>query len=155
MVNRYWKVALTLVLSTYLFSCNPSSTSGGSGGGGGNENSARIAGSVTLSSSVAGSNKPSAVLQKSSSDALQYKVTADSGVQILNKPVISSALSAVSLMNVGDPVGDAWVYLYDAEHPEWLAPVAQDVTSSSGEYLFESYGCTDDVDVLDCAPVKG
>jgi hypothetical protein len=143
-----------------LLSCGGDSSSDGGnnnaddGNGGGEpatESSARISGSVTLSSSVAGSNKPGAVLQRSAAKALQFKVTPDSGVQVLNKPNLSSGFEAVSLMSVGDAVSNAYVYLYDAEHPEWLGPVAQDVTNNDGEYVFEAYGCTDNVSSADCS----
>ena len=34
----------------------------------------------------------------------------------------------------GDVVNSAYVFLYDSDHPEWLAPVAQSQTDSAGNY---------------------
>jgi hypothetical protein len=158
---------IALILPLIILGCNKEPTNAGSDPVGGGEDpvvtdpdpdpdpeevvtSARISGSVTLSSSVSGSNKPSVLLQKSAADALKFKSTPDQGKQISNKPSLPTGLESISLMNVGDPVSNAFVYLYDAEHPEWLAPVAQDITTSSGGYEFDSYGCTDNVSVSDC-----
>ena len=112
---------------------------------------ARISGSVTLSSSVAGANKPRILMTQSSADGMQFKPTPDQGMLVSRKPSLPSDLSSISLMSVGDPVANAFVYLYDAEHPEWIAPVAQDLTNSSGDYSFEFYGCTENVSSGSCS----
>lgn len=153
-----WLISLLTVFLLVLSSCDSS------GGGGGSDVTddddsddttttqvARISGSVTLSSSVAGSNKPSILMQKSAASGLQYKMSPTNGVQVLSKPTLTSEISAIPLMAIGDAVADAYVYLYDAEHPEWLGPVAQDVTGSSGDYEFEAYGCTDRVSTGACS----
>ncbi len=112
---------------------------------------ARISGSVTLSSSVAGANKPRALMNQSLASGLHFKPTADRGFVVSQKPALPSDLSSISLMSIGDPVANAFVYLYDAEHSEWLAPVAQDMTNSSGDYTFEFYGCTLNVSTSNCS----
>ncbi|EAR10844.1 hypothetical protein MED297_10051 [Reinekea sp. MED297] len=144
-----------LATPLWLMSCEGGSSGGDStdddGGDTGSTQSARISGSVTLSSEVAGANKPSLLIQKSAASQLQYKVTADGQVDVLNKPMLSSTDTSATLMAVGDKLASAYIYLYDAEHPEWLAPVAMDLTNSSGEYELDAYGCTDQVSVSECA----
>lgn len=152
---------LLISTSLLLISCGNSGSSSSSnnnnGGGGGGDgggttiSSTHITGSVTLSSSVAGSNKPSALLKQSAANSLQYQATADQGVKVLNKPSLVTGSSPVTLMAVGDAVSNAYVYLYNAEHPEWLGPVAQDVTDTSGVYDFTVYGCTDRVASGSCS----
>ena len=154
---EFLKVCLLCVPLIFV-GCFDTGGDDGSNDNGNNDNgnndpsqaSARISGSVVLSSSVSGSNKPGILIQKGAATSLRSKPTSDRGVVVTRKPALNSGLNAIPLRNVALPVGGAFVYLYDAEQPDWVAPVAQDVTNSDGDYSLENYGCTDNVRVIDC-----
>ena len=160
---RHFRSLFYLMLVVFLAACGPSGgDDGGSGGGGGGgggggdtiddtiddiieEATTRISGSVSLSSALAGASKPGDVLMKDSAAAPKYKTGKDGDWAVANKPMIGGLLSQTPFLEVGDALSSAYVYVYNADHPEWLAPVAQDVTNSEGEYDLANYGCTDNV----------
>jgi len=150
-MKNIWTMPLLMSILFILSACdnNTTLTSGGDDGGG-SSSSARISGSVTLSSSVAGSNKPVSILMKDYASAPKLKASATKGYVVANKPVVSTTSPLDPFFAIGDNLANAFVYLYDADHPEWLTPVAQDITDANGAYSMSTYGCTADVSVGDC-----
>ncbi|AJQ97321.1 Ig-like domain-containing protein [Gynuella sunshinyii] len=160
-MSSLFRTMLLLLLTGSLIACN----SGSSGSGTDSDSldvpvdddsssvqSVRISGAVSLSSDLAGASKPGYILQKQMAAAPKMKAASDGyGYQVANKPMISGLLDSTPLLAVGDALANAYVYLYDADHPEWLSPVAQDLTDSSGGYDFSSYGCTDRVSIAQCS----
>ncbi len=104
----------------------------GGGGGGGtpppSTSSTTISGKVTLSSTVA---KPALVARSAPygrpGSKLYQSTLPAAGV---NQTLLATATPT--------PLDGATVDLYDADHPEWLAPVAETTADSSGNYTFTS-----------------
>ncbi len=121
--------ALSTVL--LLAGCSGSSDSGGGASG----DSTTISGKVTLSGVASGKlqnklqamamapkGKPGSKLYKSQ----QFK-SISSGDGNVEGRVLPAREAGVALSN-------AWVYLYDADHPEWLHPVAETTTDAQGNF---------------------
>ena len=133
MKKRHILILITLILSALLvFSGCTGKGSGGTGGTGSSSGTTVISGKVTLSGSVskpqlnalftAPSGKPG-----SKSFLEQASKMPVNGVTT----VLNSSLQATALSN-------AKVELFDADHPEWLYPIAIGQTDGNGDYTLSS-----------------
>lgn len=150
-----FSIVAILVLSLGLF-LNACSKSGGGGGGGGSTPAATatVSGKVTLSSTVSGAPaakarylKAMATMPKGKPGSKAFRAAKNTTSTLLGK--------TFNVASTDIPLTDAWVYLYDADHPEWLFPVAQTTTDSvDGTYTLTTMknctknagsNCTDNV----------
>ena len=131
--------AVLFAMAVFITACG-----GGGGGGGGTTGgdtggntgaTTTISGKVTLSSSVA---KP---LSKSTASSL-LSLKSMNGAPV-GRPgskaytaSIPTGSVAKSLVKLGTPLDNATVYLFDADHPEWLFPVAETSADADGNYTF-------------------
>ena len=128
----FLSILFSMVMALLLAAC---------GGGGGSESAppatepaastTTISGKVTLSSTVTA--KP--VMAKAMLSAPKGKPGSKTYTASKNKSTttaLSSALFA-PVLNAG-AFSNGFVYLYNADHPEWLAPVASAQTDSTGAY---------------------
>jgi len=128
-------LSLVLSLSLLLVACSGGGGGSSSSGGGGSTPTpvatTTISGKVTLSSTVTG--KPSAGKSR-------MMLTAPSGrpgskTYLASRKTSSSLRTALSGSNTL-PLDGANVWLYDADRPEWLFPVAETFADAQGNYTF-------------------
>ncbi len=125
------RIAAVIGMSVLLGACG--------GGGGGDDTAVQttvISGKVLSSSIGVNTNKPAVQTMKAMSQAPKMKPVYGGGYQVLNKPVISDAVVDVPSFAAGDVISSANVYLYNADHPEWLSPVSETTTDDQGNYSF-------------------
>lgn len=116
-----------------LVGCSGSGKGGSTGSGSG---TTVVSGKVTLSSSIVGLGKPS--LRSLAANAALFKDTATGTADspmIPRDTTITKVLNAPSLATV---LANALVDMYDADHPEWLFPIASGSTDSNGDYTLSS-----------------
>lgn len=136
----YTSLGLILVFALILSGCSGSGSSGflgigggGSGSGSGAKGATVVSGVVTLSNTIGtvnASSKPMlAPIGKPGSKS--YRRTS----RMMAQPGLHAALG------LNDPpryLSNGTVDLYDADHPEWLYPVATGTTDSAGGYSLSS-----------------
>lgn len=129
-MKRYaWSISiLSLLFLTVMVGCSGSGKGGESTAGSG---TTVVSGKVSLSSTV--------LTSKASHLKRMYAVPpAKPGTKAYRELSRSLPVEGLNkaLFAAGDPtpLGNATVELYDADHPEWLYPVAVGVTDSSGDY---------------------
>jgi len=131
--------AVLLVLSVLLVSCK----SKGGGGGSGTTpppvtQTTTVSGKVTLSSTVTGAPAAKATLKammnapKGKPGSALYYATKQSVGGSLGKTLMAASAASTT------PLANAVVYLYNADHPEWLCPVAESTTDSNGNYTLST-----------------
>lgn len=131
--NIFTTSALLLLCAFVLLTGCSGNGKGGRAGNGGSSDTAVISGKVMLSGTVLSSEKTSGYL-----NAL-YGVPAakpgTKGYREMSGKVPVSGLNKV-LFAAGDAqsLSNATVELFDADHPEWLYPVATGITGSDGSY---------------------
>ncbi len=116
--------AVILSIAIVLNSCSGGGSSGTPYGGPGSfwsSPTTTISGTVTLSTTVAGSSKPSGY-QVAPSGSLMNKVLTTAGIK-----------QAPTLL---PPLINATMKLYNADRPDWIYPVSQVFTNSTGLYTF-------------------
>lgn len=122
--------AASIILLSFLVVMSGCSGSGKGGSSGSGSGTTVVSGKVTLSATVIG-QKPSlkemfAVPPAKPGTKAYREMSGNLPVAGLNKVLFAP----------GDPtpLSNATVELYDADHPEWLFPVATGVTDGSGDY---------------------
>lgn len=128
--NSLWFTGLLFLLVSFA-GCSGGGTGGDTTGGSG---TTVVSGKVTLSSSVIG--KPQ-LLRKAAEQGQLQQVTRSADGQRLPQPDLDA------LMKLNQPLfevamANASVDMYDADHPEWLYPVASGSTDSNGDYTLSS-----------------
>ena len=130
--NSILSVLLSVVFALLLAGCG-----GGGGsaapacGGGGTTTTTTVSGKVTLSNTVTG--KPAlkkAMLNapKGKPGSKMYKASRKaSSSSVLKSALLEKTLNATAFSS-------GTVYLYNADHPEWLYPVSDATTGSDGSY---------------------
>ncbi len=115
--------------------------------GGSTSNKVTISGRVSLSGSLV-SNKPQ-MLQKMSA---MPKGKPGSKAYMAARKATSSSTSNIDLplFATSTDIADAYVYLYDSDHPEWLSPVAQSLTDATGNYTLSVLGCDSQLRASEC-----
>ena len=124
---------LALALSACGGGGGGTGTGGGGGGGDGGGSGAAtttISGKVTLSSTLTAS-KPGYKVQR-----MLGAPSGKPGTRSYEAAAKASTRSAPQLpaYAAGDSLNNALVALYDSDHPEWLAPVAQTSTDDQGNF---------------------
>lgn len=123
--------AVILFLSLLISACS-------SGGGSSSSNNngtttptktTTISGKVTLSSSVSGKANGKAINRAPSGRPGSKEYLAS------RRPSSAALRTSLTGSNTA-PLDGATVYLFDSDHPEWLAPVAETTADSQGNYTF-------------------
>ncbi len=129
-------MAILLTMALIITSCGggggggggtPDTGGGGDGGGGTTPATTTISGKVTLSSTV---SKPS---YKSLGGAPMGRPGSDLYLSTLPTSGLNKTFMATDI-----PLNNADVWLYDADHPEWLAPIAETTADANGDYTLST-----------------
>lgn len=127
--SSFLSVFFSMVVALLLAAC---SGGGGEPAGAGSTATATISGKVTLSGSTAG--KPAMMTKamlsapKGKPGSKAYKASRKSAPTALNSALLATVPSALA---------GAEIYLYAADHPEWLCPVATATSDANGDYTLD------------------
>ncbi|MCR4303254.1 MAG: Ig-like domain-containing protein [Gallionella sp.] len=135
--NSMLSVLFSIVLALLLAGCGGGGGSAAPAGGGGTTaTTTTVSGKVTLSNTVGKPAMQKAAMQKAMMNAPKgkpgsklYKASSKASVSsnVLKSAVLDKALNATAFSS-------GTVYLYSADHPEWLYPVSDATTGSDGSY---------------------
>lgn len=142
-MKRLFSVLAVLLSFSFLLASCSKGGSGGGGGGGGTvtpptTQTTTVSGKVTLSSTVTGAPGFKAALKsmihapKGKPGSALYYATKQSVGGSLGKTLMAASAASTT------PLSNAKVLLYNADHPEWLCPVAESSTDSSGNYTLST-----------------
>ncbi|MCW8911442.1 MAG: Ig-like domain-containing protein, partial [Gammaproteobacteria bacterium] len=138
--SRYLVKALVLAGFLGLSACENGVDGGGSigGGAGATDSTVVVSGKVSLlgGSSVSTSQKLTTA-QKLSKMTSVPQGRLGSRTYMKSRQTVQKTSSGGDFLRAASFIDNATVYLYDAEHPEWLYPVAESSTDSSGNYLLQ------------------
>ncbi len=123
--------AIVLSFMVLMSGCSGSGKGGSSGSGAG---TTVVSGKVTLSSSVIG--KPQ--LLRKAAELGQLQRVGRSDTDRLSPPPDLDALMKLNAPLFESALANAAVDMYDADHPEWLYPVASGSTDANGDYTLSS-----------------
>lgn len=135
-IRTFLYASLVCLSSLLLAACGNGVDGGGSIGGGtsgSNDTSVTVSGKVSLlgGGSLSGSSKLSKM-------ASVPKGKEGSKLYMKTRTALDAKLDdAVNYFKAGDVIDNATVFLYDANHPEWLFPVASSFTNSNGDYTLK------------------
>lgn len=133
--NGFMGIVLLALAALPFSGCGGVGTGSSSGGGG--SSTTTISGKVSLSGTVSQSGKPSL---NNMAKALYSAPKGKPG----SKAFLTSMKPSTELEKLfAAAQAPSWitnsnVYLFDADHPEWLYPVAEDITDNSGNYSLAS-----------------
>lgn len=153
-LKRFFVFLMVLFTALTMVSCGGGGGGGGGGTPSGGATTTTISGKVTLSSTVSG--KPAYMFSnaaKTASKARMAKARGKAGASDVAGSQMRKVLSAVGLNKSvqAAALGGATVELYDADHPEWLYPIAYTTAGSDGSFTINTLinACTSTV-TTDC-----